>query len=71
MSLSSWRSPETVDYLNRLDRPGFAVEFLRRNTSYREDYAQTLRSTARLADDPSPAKSALARRWGLCFRPRP
>ena len=26
-----WRSPETIDRLNRLERPGFAVEFLRRN----------------------------------------
>ncbi len=71
MSLSSWRSPETIEHLNRLDRSGFAVEFLRRNASYREDYAQTLRQSARFADDPSPARSALARRWGLCFRPRP
>ncbi len=71
MSLSSWRSPETVEYLNRLDRPGFAIEFLRRNAGYRDDYAQTLRQTARLTDDPSPVRTALARRWGLCFRPRP
>ena len=26
-----WRSSETIDRLNRLERPGFAVEFLRRN----------------------------------------
>ena len=31
MPTEYWRSPETIDRLNRLERPGFAVEFLRRN----------------------------------------
>jgi len=31
MPTQYWRSPETIDHLNRLERPGFAVEFLRRN----------------------------------------
>ena len=43
---SYWRSPETIEQLNRLERPGFAVEFLRRNAGYRRDYARTLRQIA-------------------------
>ena len=31
MPTEYWRSPETIDSLKRLERPGFAVEFLRRN----------------------------------------
>jgi Family of unknown function (DUF6499) len=71
MPISFWRSSETIEQLNRLERPGFAVEFLRRNVGYRRDYARTLRQIARRAADPDSARSALARRWGLCFCPRP
>lgn len=63
-----WRSPETIDRLNRLERPGFAVEFLRRNADYRRDYARTLRQITREAADRETARSVLARRWGLRFR---
>ena len=71
MPISFWRSSETIQQLNRLERPGFAIEFLRRNAGYRRDYARTLRQIARGAIDPDSARSALARRWGLCFCPRP
>ena len=46
MPTEYWRSPETIDRLNRLDRPGFAAEFLRRNPDYRRDFARTVRSRA-------------------------
>lgn len=69
MPTEYWRSPETVDHLNRLERPGFAVEFLRRNTHYRRDFARTQRQIARASVDAETARVGLARRWGLRFRP--
>lgn len=69
MPTSFWRSDDAASHLNRLDRPGFAVEFLRRNPAYRREYIRTLRQIARGETDPDEAKSALARRWGLSFRP--
>ena len=29
MPTEYWRAPETIDHLNRLERPGFAAEFLK------------------------------------------
>lgn len=69
MPTEDWRSPETVERLKRLERPGFAVEFLRRNTDYRRDYARTERLIARHSVDEAAARARLARRWGLQFRP--
>ena len=69
MPTEYWRSPETIDRLNRLERPGFAVEFLRRNIHYRRDFAQTQRQIARASVDAETARTGLARRWGLRFRP--
>lgn len=71
MPTQYWRSPETIDHLNRLERPGFAVEFLRRNARYRSEYIRTLHQVARGGIDPAGARSGLARRWGLRFRLRP
>ena len=50
MPTQYWRSPETIDHLNRLERPGFAVEFLRRNAEYRREYAQIQRQIARVLE---------------------
>jgi hypothetical protein len=69
MPTEYWRSPETIDRLNRLERPGFAAEFLRRNVHYRKDFARTQRLIARAAVDAEAALVGLARRWGLRFRP--
>jgi hypothetical protein len=41
-----------------------AWEFLRRNQKYRKDFVRILDATAREA-------TAIAERWGLCFRLRP
>jgi hypothetical protein len=71
MPTEYWRSPETIDRLSRLERPGFAVEFLRRNAEYRREYAQTQRQIARDHVDAESARADFARRWGLRFRPRP
>jgi hypothetical protein len=69
MPTESWRSPETIERLNRLDRPGFAAEFLRRNADYRRDYDETQRQIARKIIDAETAQSRLAARWRLRFRP--
>lgn len=71
MPVTDWRSPETIEQLNRLDRPGFAAELLRRNSAYRRDYARTLRQIERGGVDPDQARTSLAHRWGLRFRLRP
>lgn len=69
MPTEYWRSPETIGRLNRLERPGFAVEFLRRNAHYRRDFARTQRLIASASVDAETARISLARRWGLRFRP--
>lgn len=69
MPTQYWRSPETIERLNRLHRPGFAVEFLRRNTDYQRDYARTQRQIFLTGTDAAEARSEFARRWGLRFRP--
>jgi hypothetical protein len=63
MPIQHWRLPETIERLKRLERPGFAAEFLRRNADYRNDYARMLRQTT------SGTQSATARHWGLRFPP--
>ena len=47
----------------RLDFPGFAQEFLRRNPEYRRDYESVMSDPE---GDPT-AREVMARRWGLCF----
>ena len=70
MPISFWRSSDMIEQLNRLDRSGFAVEFLRRNAGYRTDHTRTLHRIARDRADPDIARAELASRWGLCFCPR-
>ncbi|WP_234889834.1 DUF6499 domain-containing protein (plasmid) [Agrobacterium vitis] len=57
-NISRWRSSETYDYLDALDSPDLAWEWLRRNTDYQNDYAR--------ADSPS-LKQELRLKWGLQF----
>ena len=71
MSRSFWRSPDAVAQLNQLERSGFALEFLRRNRAYRDDYARMQMHIAHRRVDPDKANTDLARRWGLRFRVRP
>ena len=64
-----WRLQTTERALNRLERQGFAWEFLRRNPDYRTDYDR-LRGMP--ASEPSvslPFRSA-APQWGLRFPAR-
>ena len=59
-----WRSPSAVEALDRLDRAGFAWEFLRRNPRYRKDYSRIQKGAARA----SLVAQAVGHRWGLSFR---
>ena len=61
-----WRSPSAVETLDRLDRAGFAWEFLRRNPRYRKDYSHIRKRAARA----SLVAEAVGHRWGLSFRLR-
>ncbi|MFC7706340.1 transcriptional regulator domain-containing protein [Plastorhodobacter daqingensis] len=64
---SDWRSQSAYDYIDGLQAPEIAWEFLRRNPDYRQEYRE-LSSTGRLGTD---AGRAFAERWGLSFRGRP
>jgi hypothetical protein len=64
---SDWRSGSTVEKLMRLDRAQFAVEFLRRNPNYREDYRETQDRIASGALTQASGMEQLARRWSLSF----
>ena len=64
-----WRSARLADKLMTLDREQFAVEFLRCNPAYVEDY-NTTQALIAAGDVPADAGLAqLARRWGLSFPP--
>lgn len=65
---SDWRSPKRDSYLQRLDRAGFAWEFLRRNPDYQGDYETIIQGGASDADAGGVTNEALVRRWGLSFR---
>lgn len=71
MPTSFWRSAETAERLARLDRPGFAAEFLRRNPDYRRDFRRTARAVAAGRQTPDAAACALAQRWGCLRAPDP
>jgi hypothetical protein len=68
MQSQYWRSPETIERLNRLQRPGFAVEFLRRNSDYQRDYMRVQRQAAQADTNAAAVVTDFARRWGLRFR---
>jgi hypothetical protein len=61
-----WRLQTTERALNRLERQGFAWEFLRRNPDYRSDYSR-LRSTPGSRPSASSPHRSAARKWGLRF----
>lgn len=65
--VSDWRSASTVDRLMQLDQEQFAVEFLRRNPAYREDYRNTQQRIASGLVSRDAGMASLARRWGLSF----
>ncbi len=66
-SIADWRSATAADQLMRLDQEQFAIEFLRRNPAYREDYRNTQRRISEKSLSHDTAMADLARRWGLSF----
>ncbi len=67
----SWRSHDATAYLDRVQRAGFAWEFLRRNPDYRQDYEDMSRDAASGTTIALEAALALSQRWGLSFPVRP
>ena len=65
-----WRSPDATKQLMQLDREQFAIEFLRRNPAYAEDYRATIERTPPNPSATEIAMEGLARRWGLTFPAR-
>jgi hypothetical protein len=65
-----WRSAETQQQLQQLDRPAFAMEFLRRNPAYRDDYNHIEQLAAQGAENVDQLRADFARRWGLNCPPR-
>jgi hypothetical protein len=66
-----WRSEEIVRELSRLERHGFAWEFLRRNPEYRDDYARqsgVVEKGSSLGRQTH--RSSTAAKWGLHFPAR-
>ena len=63
----TWRISTAYDYVNELDAPDLAWEFLRRNPEYQQDYIRLKQEG--LDDDKVVA--ALSDKWGLSFRCRP
>ncbi len=64
-----WTSKESLDRLNQLDRPGFAVEFLRRNPAYQKDCVRVLAQAKQDVTGAVTAEADFARRWGIRFCP--
>lgn len=63
----TWRISTAYDYVNELDAPDLAWEFLRRNPEYQQDYNRLKQRG--LGEDQ--AAAALSAKWGLSFRRRP
>ena len=61
----TWRLSAAYDYVNDLDAPDLAWEFLRRNPEYQQDYARLS-----VEGDDGKSAAALSDRWGLSFRGR-
>lgn len=64
-----WRLQSTELALNRLERQGFAWEFLRRNPDYRSDYQRLYTTQTGRPRDPAHYRSE-AFQWGLRFPAR-
>ena len=69
MSRADWRTPGAYEELRSLDAPGFAWEYLRRNSDFQQDRMKLERAARRGVLDQAEA-DAFARRWGVRFRRR-
>ena len=69
MSRADWRTPAAYEELRSLDAPGFAWEYLRRNSDFQQD-RRKLERLARRGTLNQAEADAFARRWGVRFRKR-
>jgi hypothetical protein len=69
MSRADWQSPSPYADLRSLDAPGFAWEYLRRNSDFLRAHRKLERASRQGALDPAEV-DAFTRRWGLRFRQR-
>ena len=69
MSRADWRTPGAYEELRSLDAPGFAWEYLRRNSDFQQDRRKLERDARRGTLNQAEA-DACARRWGVRFRKR-
>jgi hypothetical protein len=63
---ADWRSPAAYERLRSLDAPGFAWEFLRRNSAFQRD-RQRLELAAQRGVLSADDLDGFARRWGVRF----
>jgi hypothetical protein len=66
MSHAAWRVPGAYEDLRSLDAPGFAWEFLRRNSDFQLHRGQ-LEQAARQGVPDQAEVDAFTRRWGVRF----
>ena len=66
MSRADWRTPGAYEELRSLDAPGFAWEYLRRNSDFQQDRSKLERAARRDVLNQAEA-DAFARRWGVRF----
>jgi hypothetical protein len=66
MPRADWRSPAAYEHLRSLDAPGFAWEFLNRNTAFERDFERLEQASE---DGPLSADelNGFAQRWGVRF----
>ena len=69
MPRAEWRSQAAYDDMRSLDAPGFAWEYLRRNSDFQQHRRKLERAARRGVLNQAEA-DAFARRWGVRFRKR-
>ena len=69
MGRADWRAPGAYEDLRSLDAPGFAWEYLRRNSDFQQD-RRKLERAARRGVLIQAEVDAFTRRWGVRFRER-
>lgn len=62
--LSQWRSSPDYSYIDKLVSPDIAWEWLRRNETYQQDYAEADAQSLPLSEA---LAASLRKRWGLQF----
>lgn len=66
MSPIDWQTQSTYDAVQHHDAPGFAWEFLRRNSDFKADLKALQASGRQLPTDAQ--KEGFARKWGVRCR---